>query len=424
MKKRIIKINVLFGMLALIAGILFLTCGFATRLPKGTTVGGVPVGGLTRAAAVAAVRADVTEKLKQKQLVICADENVYTYAYPEIGFADDLVQLVKGIARRGEYTPAVRYYLNGEDIVVSGICADVNVQKEEPSALFRGGNPPFAYAEGRDGRTVDADKLKRDIGQSLNGSFERVYASFVEEKREKSMEDIAEQTKLLSAFSTEYDASNEGRSNNIALACKKINGTVLAPRGEFSFNGVVGPRTAEKGFTKAKIIEGGRFVDGFGGGVCQVSTTLYNAALLAGCRVTEYHPHSLQVSYVPASRDAMVSGTYFDLKFKNLSDCPLYICAVARGGTLTCRIYGKSDGAEYFLSSEVTEVLPPPPAEEVEGLEEGFIVNEKYGAVSIGYLTVTRNGQSQTVVLRNDKYASVRGVKSVKRQEEAPPQTA
>lgn len=96
--------------------------------------------------------------------------------------------------------------------------------------------------------------------------------------------------------------------HNIALAAEKINGCILADGEEFSFNGRVGARTESNGFLSAPIILEGDFVEGVGGGVCQASTTVYNAALLAGMEITEQHPHSLRVGYVEPSFDAMVSG--------------------------------------------------------------------------------------------------------------------
>ena len=124
---------------------------------------------------------------------------------------------------------------------------------------------------------------------------------------------------------------------------------------------------------------------GVGGGVCQVSTTLYNAALLAGLKVTEYHPHSLAVSYVSPSRDAMVSGSYSDMKFCNTTDCPVYIRVLTGLYYVRCEIYGLSDGAEYSLQSVVT------------GEEDGGVESECY-------LTSMRGGESHTRLIRRDKY--------------------
>ena len=112
---------------------------------------------------------------------------------------------------------------------------------------------------------------------------------------------------LRAEFSTNYSSSTDARKFNVALASKTLDNTLVDINGEFSFNYTVGERTERRGYKKAKIIVGGEFVDGVGGGVCQVSTTLYNAVLLAGLKIIECHPHSLPVSYVAPSFDAMVN---------------------------------------------------------------------------------------------------------------------
>ena len=174
-----------------------------------------------------------------------------------------------------------------------------------------------------------------------------------------------------------------------------------------SFNNIVGARVKERGFLPAKIIEKGEFVEGVGGGVCQVSTTLYNAALLSGLEIEEYHPHSLAVSYVPPSRDAMVSGTYFDLKISNPYPTPVYIRASVTGGSVAFSIYGYDDGTAYSLSSEVTGAIPAP-EESCASPEEARA--GKDGLTSESYLTVTRGSYVKTVLLRKDKYAPVKRV--------------
>ena len=183
---------------------------------------------------------------------------------------------------------------------------------------------------------------------------------------------------------------------------------------EFSFNGTVGARTADNGFKPAKIIENGKFVQGYGGGVCQVSTTLYNAAVLSGLEVTEYHPHSLQVSYVSPSRDAMVSGSYFDLKFKNNRLTPIYVRVNCTLNSIKCTVYGESDGFEYSIVSKVTGTIPRPPAEIEDGAEEGgentVVSYGRDGTVSEGYLVKRRGGEETSELLRKDKYSAVADV--------------
>ena len=210
------------------------------------------------------------------------------------------------------------------------------------------------------------------------------------------------EVKLLSSYTTYFDKKNEDRSHNIRLAASLINGTVVQNGDIFSFNNVVGQRTAERGFKKAAIIENGEFVEGVGGGVCQVSTTLYNAALLSGCKIAEYHPHSLAVSYVPPSRDAMVSGTFFDLRFENATGSTLYIKAISGENYVRFQFYGRDFGIRYDLHSSVTGSIEAP-EEFTDNI--ALVRGGKSGVISEGYLTVTKNGISREIFLRRDKYA-------------------
>lgn len=214
----------------------------------------------------------------------------------------------------------------------------------------------------------------------------------------------------LSCFSTWFSQNDGGRCRNIALAAQWIDGVTVQPYGEFSFNKRVGKRTKSAGFHEAKIILQGEFVQGVGGGVCQVSTTLYNAALLAGMTVEEFHPHSLPVSYVPPSRDAMVSSAS-DLTFVNPYPFPVRIKATAKNEEVTVRFYGKKKTSDYKISSVITGELPPPePIEKEAG--EGVKEREgRKGFTSEAYLERYEKGLLVSrKKLRTDSYAPQRGV--------------
>ena len=223
---------------------------------------------------------------------------------------------------------------------------------------------------------------------------------------------------LISSYTTYFDAGNEARSHNIRLAASFLDGKVIKNGEIFSFNEAVGARTTERGFKKAAIIENGEFVEGIGGGVCQVSTTLYNAALLAGCSIAEYHPHSLAVSYVPPSRDAMVSGTFFDLKIKNTTKSTVYIKSVAGENFIRFKIYGRNFGYKYSLSSQITGTIEAPEefTSDCDSVRGG-----KDGTISEGYLTITKNGLSRKIFLRRDKYSPIKKI-TLKTEEELPPE--
>ena len=141
-----------------------------------------------------------------------------------------------------------------------------------------------------------------------------------------------------SFFETDFSSSLAERKNNIKLALSKFDGLTLEPGESFSFNQVTGRRNEESGYAQAKIISGGTFVQGFGGGVCQVSTTIYNACLLAGLEILEVHPHSLPVSYVEPGFDAMVNFSSSDLVVRNNTEGTIVFATSGRNDKCTNQI--------------------------------------------------------------------------------------
>lgn len=152
---------------------------------------------------------------------------------------------------------------------------------------------------------------------------------------------------LISSFSTKYDASNKNRSTNLKIAAEKINGKVLMPGEEFSFNKVVGKRTVEEGYRDAKIYADGGVVDGLAGGICQISSTLYNSVLLANLQITERRNHSFTTSYVAAGKDATVVWGTTDFRFINSRSYPIKIEASVNNGIAEFKIHGMQEEVEY-----------------------------------------------------------------------------
>ncbi len=146
-------------------------------------------------------------------------------------------------------------------------------------------------------------------------------------------------TQLIGRYVTYFNKHNEERSQNIALATEKINNTVVFPGEVFSFNGVVGKRTKEKGYKKAPVIVKGELSEDIGGGICQVSSTLFNAVDQAGVKILERYHHSKRVPYVPQGRDATVSWYGPDFTFRNAYNQPLLIRAKVIGGQVVISIY-------------------------------------------------------------------------------------
>lgn len=211
----------------------------------------------------------------------------------------------------------------------------------------------------------------------------------------------------IASFSTYYGESSAGRKYNVALACSFIDGTTLYPEEEFSFNAVVGERKEERGFKTAYIIKDGEFVEGTGGGVCQVSSTLYNAVLLSDLTVTRVSPHSLPVSYVSPSFDAMVSSGS-DFRFVNTLSAPITIKISADGKYVKCEIYGVA-GRKVRRVSETIETIPNETVYvEDSSLPVGQESVDSYGHAglkSVGYLEYVVDDKIERVLIRRDVYA-------------------
>ena len=160
----------------------------------------------------------------------------------------------------------------------------------------------------------------------------------------------------LGTCQTIYDSTNINRSTNIDIACEKINGTILEPGETFSFNKIVGERTTKNGFKEALIYNGGEVDYGIGGGICQISSTLYNAVLKANLDVIERKNHSMTVSYLPIGQDAAVSYGSVDFKFTNSRNYPVKISATANTGVIIISILGVPEEQEYVVTFD-TEIL-------------------------------------------------------------------
>lgn len=219
---------------------------------------------------------------------------------------------------------------------------------------------------------------------------------------------------LLSSFSTRYDAGNYNRTRNLELASEKINGTVLLPGEEFSYNKVVGERTIAAGYKEAAIYSGGQVVDGLGGGICQISSTLYNAVVQANLEILERSNHQFKTSYVDAGKDATVVYGSIDFRFKNTRQYPVKIVSSVNGGIAEMKIFGVKEDIEYDIKIE-TEILTAIPFSvkyiEDSSLDAGVERVKQYGTPgckSVAYKVCRLNGAvvSKTV-LSKDTYSAM-----------------
>ncbi len=164
----------------------------------------------------------------------------------------------------------------------------------------------------------------------------------------------------ISKFSTNFDPGNKPRVHNIREAANAIDDTILAPGDTFSFNKTVGPRSAETGYLDAPVMVDDDLVPGIGGGICQVSSTLYNAVLLANLKVVARSNHSMAPGYIAAGRDATVAYDYIDFKFRNDGSSHVLIKSVVTNNTITSKVYGHfPSGQEVSIVTSVDEKIPP-----------------------------------------------------------------
>ena len=221
------------------------------------------------------------------------------------------------------------------------------------------GNPRFTVSRQKSGRIIGRDLVYADIITALKGKRYPMVKVHYRTVDPTPPAEIVKAIQERARFSTTCTV-NTDRERNIALALGKFNGLRVNPGEQVSFNKIVGKRTAEQGFRQAKIIVNGEYVDGIGGGVCQVSTTIFNAVVQAGLQVTESHHHSLRSAYVPLGHDAMVSSNA-DLRFVNNSGAPIYFETNFQNHRLTVTIYGRDKGPQvsYRLDTDDIKILQP-----------------------------------------------------------------
>jgi vanW len=174
----------------------------------------------------------------------------------------------------------------------------------------------------------------------------------------------------------------------LELSAEKINGKIISPNEEFSYNLTVGARTIEAGYKEAKIYSNGQVVDGIGGGICQLSSTLYNAAFFANLDITERYNHQFLTSYVKEGRDATVVYGVKDFKFKNSRNFPIKIETTVNSGVVTCSIYGIKEDPEYDVSFDVETV----------SFEEAPIKYEFDSSLSLGEQKIKQSGSNSMTV--------------------------
>lgn len=226
----------------------------------------------------------------------------------------------------GEET-ALDYVFTGFGAFLDGLSDRLSERAENASLSFAlcNGKPLAVLKKSKTGRTVDRKELCHAVIMKLKSGVFSAKVPLVAVKPERTEEELSKETSVRGEFATVCNANNLNRAHNVRLALSALDGIKLEPEETLSFNGIVGERSERRGYKVSKVINNGEYAEGVGGGVCQVSTTVYNAALISGLEIVERHRHTLLSGYVEAGFDAMVSYGGADLKIKNNTGGNVYI---------------------------------------------------------------------------------------------------
>lgn len=347
-------------------------------IADGVYIGNIYVGGMNEEEAQAAVEAYVMEADHATFTLTTGEKSVDVKA-SEFGvqFSDmSVVQEAMDVGRSGSL---IKRYKDKKDLqhgdkmiplrldvdsdAVKTLMeeqAEVLNQEAVDNTLVRE-NGQFRIMKGEQGIIVNVaesvDVIESYINSVWDGTdAEIALAADIDEPR-GSEEELSKITDLMGSYTTNYKDSGANRCENISIAAEKINGTVLYPGEELSTAEAMGPLDAANGYKLAGAYENGQTVESYGGGVCQVSSTLYNAVILAELEVTERSNHSMTVSYVQPSMDAAIAGNYKDLKFVNNQELPIYIEGYTIGKSITFNIYGCDTRPANRKVSYVSEVV-------------------------------------------------------------------
>ena len=406
------------------------------KIYPGVTVQGVDMGGMTKEDAKNKLTETFEKAIGDKKLPVVIGDKQYELIYSDIIPKYDIDGTVEQAYKYGKEDGIFKKYRaieNGKskksDIPLEfsydeeklkayeeKLKSDVNQSAKDATISVDKGN--ITVKAGIEGKAINLDTLDQKLKENINGdinSSNKLSMDVETTKPRVTKEDLSKIKGLMGTFSTSYGTSAAGRSTNIEIATKVINGTIVMPGETFSFNDVVGPRTVERGYKEAGTYVGNKVEPGIGGGICQVSTTLYRAVMKANIRSVERTNHSMVVGYAQPGLDATVSFGYLDYKFTNTYDFPIYIQGSTIGKTVTYNIYGDPSslkGRTYDMANEILETIPPETKVIPDNtLPEGKEVTE--GTAMTGYkarsyqITYENGVEVKRDVVSTDNYLSV-----------------
>lgn len=353
-------------------------------IPENIFISGQNVSGMTADEANQVV-ADYLSGYGDVEFTLQAGEKSVTADGEDIGLTAKNADVVTRALNYGKEGNLVSRYKANKDMengvkkdFAISLTADINTAKtyldENSDELnikavnngLKRENGSFTYVEGSSGVTVLTDQSAVLIADYISAQWsgENATIDLITEVTEPkgTREELAQVQDVLGSFETDFSSSSSARKKNVRTGAEKLNGIVLYPGDTLSVYEAVSPFDAENGYALAPSYENGTTVDSYGGGICQVSTTLYNAVMRAELEIVTRSAHSMIVTYVEPSMDAAIAGTFKDLQFKNNQETPIYIEGYTNGGTLGFRIYGKEtrpDNRKVTFESEVTSQTDP-----------------------------------------------------------------
>jgi vancomycin resistance protein YoaR len=334
--------------------------GYGDRICRGVTVGGVGVDGLTRAEAAKVLDTWWRERREDKITLTALDDR-RTIALEQLGATFDSTKTIAnafavgrtgGIVHRAvvifgrsspdkSLDPTIVFSDARLRAAVAGVARSVN--RPHKDACLKVVADHFVVEPEQLGVKVDEDRAMRTLRQAVADGKALVPLPVAVDTPNVRTQDAARIDTLLASFTTSFNPGKRDRTHNLKLASNSITGLILKPGQEFSYNKVVGPRLIQRGYRNAPIFVRGNVEPGVGGGCCQVSSTIYNAALLAGMKIVERAHHSRIVPYVKPGRDATVVYGLRDFRFQNSNANPIGIIITVKGSVMTANIYGAAE---------------------------------------------------------------------------------
>lgn len=388
MKKKTLSITIAAVLLAVGIGLLSPVYVMADTLPDGIYVGEYNLGGMTEEEANKKIQ-DLVGQMESQKITLVVDGQPMETTAKELGFHWSNPEAVNQAASAWQGGNLIKRYLNKKDIEKNHViipletalddgrleafinekCASAIVEPQNASIVRANG--AFTVTPSVTGKNVDIKATKDALNAALaNGLSKPVTANATVSDVNPAIttEALSTINDILGTFSTSFSSSGASRSTNLKVGSSKINTRVLMPGETLSGYECMHPFTVSNGYATAAAYENGQVVDSVGGGVCQISTTLYNAVLRAELLVAQRQNHSMVVGYVKPSQDAAIAGTYKDIKFTNNYSTPIYIEGYTSGKTITFTIYGKETrpaNRTFDFVSETLSVTDPGAPKEV-----------------------------------------------------------